>query len=81
MPDDQKEPFREEYRLLGLKIAYYRRLHGYTQEQFAELIGKSWSFISQIEANNGSRIKGISLNTLFQIAEALDIPPSKLLDK
>lgn len=69
-----REKFREQYRMLGLKIAYYRKMRGYTQEQFAELIGKSWSFVSQIEANNGKNIKGISLDTLFTISSELDVP-------
>lgn len=34
--EEQKEAFREEYRLLGLKIAYYRKKRGYTQEQLAD---------------------------------------------
>ena len=28
-----QERFREKYRVLGLKIAYYRKKRGYTQEQ------------------------------------------------
>lgn len=72
-----QERFRENYRLLGLKIAYYRKKKGYTQEQFAELIDKSWSFVSQVEANNGTKIKGISLDTLFTIAEKLEVPTAK----
>ena len=72
--------YREKYRLLGLRIAYYRKRKGYTQEQLAEKIGMSWSFLSQLEANNGAVTKGMSLNTLFSIAEALDIPASELLD-
>ena len=72
-----REHFRENYRLVGLKIAYYRKKRGYTQEQFAELIGKSWSFISQIEANNGAVVKGVSLDTLFTISEVLDVPVEK----
>jgi transcriptional regulator with XRE-family HTH domain len=71
------EEFRERYQVLGLKIAYYRKRRGYTQEQFAELIGKSWSFVSQIEANNGAKVKGVSLNTLFTIADKLDVPVEK----
>ncbi len=71
------EEFRERYQILGLKIAYYRKRRGYTQEQFAELIGKSWSFVSQIEANNGAKVKGVSLNTLFTIADKLDVPVEK----
>ncbi|MDO5549347.1 MAG: helix-turn-helix transcriptional regulator [Eubacteriales bacterium] len=50
------------------------------QEQFAEKIGKSWSFISQIEANNGAKIKGISLDTLFCISETLEVSVSKLFE-
>lgn len=76
-----REHFREKYRLLGLKIAYYRKKRGYTQEQLAELIDKSWSFISQIEANNGATVKGVSLDTLFTIAEKLDVPMSKFFEE
>ncbi len=76
-----REKYRENYRLLGLRIAYYRKVRGYTQEQLAEMIGKSWSFLSQIEANNGARLKGLSLETLFSIAEALQIPAGRLFDQ
>ncbi|KAF5083580.1 helix-turn-helix transcriptional regulator [Oscillibacter valericigenes] len=76
-----REKYREKYRLLGLRISYYRKLRGYTQEQLAELIGKSWSFLSQIEANNGAKLKGISLETLFSISEALQVPVSRLFDQ
>ena len=75
-----QEYYREKYRLLGLRIAMYRKMRGLTQEQFAESLGKSWSFISQIEANNGIKIKGVSLETLFDISEVLDIPISKLFE-
>jgi len=76
-----REKYRENYRLLGLRIAYYRKVRGYTQEQLAEMIGKSWSFLSQIEANNGARLKGLSLETLFSIAEALQVPAGRLFDQ
>lgn len=75
------ERFRENYRLLGLKIAYYRKKKGYTQEQFAELIDKSLSFVGQIEANNGVAVKGISLDTLFTISETLDVSMAKLFSE
>lgn len=75
------ERFRENYRLLGLKIAYYRKRTGYTQEQFAELIDKSLSFVGQIEANNGVEVKGISLDTLFTISETLDVSMAKLFSE
>ena len=75
-----KENYRERFRILGLKIAYYRKLRGMTQEQFAEAIGRSVSFVSQIEANNSSVVKGISMETLFLISEKLNVPLSKLFE-
>ena len=60
---------------LGLKIAYYRKLKGMTQEQLAEVIDRSPAFIGHVEAPNIR--KAISLDTLFDIASALDVPPHK----
>lgn len=70
--------FPERYITLGLKIAYYRKKAGYTQEVFAEMIGKSVNFLGQIEGTG--IVRGISLETLFKIAQVLDILPSKLLE-
>lgn len=75
-----REKYREQFRILGLKIAYYRKLRGLTQEQMAEAIGRSLSFVSQIEANNAREVKGISLETLFKISSVLEIPVSKLFN-
>lgn len=63
--------------LLGLKISYYRKLRGYTQEELAELVGVSTTFIGMMEAPNLSMAP--SLKTLYAIADALDVPISKLL--
>ena len=76
-----KEEYRNKYRLLGVNIAYYRKRAGLTQEQLAERIGKSWSFLSQIEANNGAQIKGLSLETLFDISEVLNTPSSAFFER
>ena len=73
-----KTEFPERYITMGLKIAYYRKKSGYTQELFAELIDKSVNFVGQVEGPG--TVKGISLETLFKIAQALNIPPSKLLE-
>ncbi len=75
-----KENYRERFRILGLKIAYYRKLRGMTQEQLAEAIGRSVSFVSQIEANNSSVVKGISLETLFTISDKLGVAMSRLFE-
>ena len=32
-----KHEFEQEYKQIGLKIAYYRKLQGYTQESLAEI--------------------------------------------
>lgn len=79
--EERKEDFREQYRLLGIRIAYYRKLRNLTQEQLAERVGCSWSFISQIEANNGNRIHAPSLYTIFSLAKALEVPVSKLFEE
>ena len=75
-----REDYRERFRILGLRIAYYRKMRGMTQEQFAEAIGRSVSFVSQIEANNAADVKGVSLETLFLISEKLDVTVSRLFE-
>lgn len=70
--------FPKRYITLGLKIAYYRKKAGYTQETFAEKVGKSVNFIAQVDGTG--TIRGISLETLFKIADVLNIEPAKLLE-
>ena len=70
--------YPERYKIMGLKIAYYRKKAGYTQETFAELIGKSVNFLAQVEGTGTTR--GVSLETLFKIADVLHISPAKLLE-
>ena len=72
-----KDIYADKYLQLGLKIAYYRKLRGLTQEILAEQIGVSAAFIGHVEAPNIN--KAISLDTLFDIAAALDVPPQKFL--
>ena len=71
--------YPEKYRIMGLKIAYYRKKAGYTQEAFAEKIDNSLNFLAQVEGPGTTR--GISLETLFKIADVLNIPASKLLEE
>lgn len=73
-----KTEYPERYKTLGLKIAYYRKKAGYTQEVFAEMIGKSTNFLAQVEGTGTTR--GISMETLFKIADVLNIPASKILE-
>lgn len=68
---------KEKYRQIGLKIAYYRKLRGLTQEELAEQVGLTPAFIGHLEAPNIS--KALSLDTLFDIASVLDVPPNRFL--
>ncbi len=72
-----KDIYTTEYLKLGLKIAYYRKLCGLTQEQLAEKIDRTPAFIGHVEAPNIN--KAISLDTLFDIARVLDVPPHRFL--
>lgn len=67
----------DKYIELGLNISFYRKRKGFTQEQLAEKIGISRSHLSAIEAPN--LVKAFSIELLFDIANALEIEPYKLL--
>lgn len=72
-----KSVYAKQYRQIGLKIAYYRKLRGLTQEELAEKVGLTPAYIGHLEAPNIS--KALSLDTLFDIAAALDVAPQKFL--
>lgn len=69
---------KQEYKMIGLNIAYYRKLKGITQLQLAEQINISRTHMSNIEAPNMPT--SISLEKLFDIADALEIPISNLFN-
>lgn len=71
------DEFAEYYINIGLKVSYFRKRAGLTQEQLGDIMGVGTSFIGQIEAPN--IVKTLSLDTLFRIAKALDVPPYKFL--
>ena len=73
-----KQAHLERYRQIGLKVSYYRKLRGLTQEQLAEKIDRTPAFIGHVEAPNID--KAVSLDTLFDIADTLEIPPKRFLD-
>ena len=72
-----KAVYTEKYRQIGLKIAYYRKLRGLTQEELAEKTNLTPAFIVHLEAPNIA--KALSLDALFDIAAVLDVPPSEFL--
>lgn len=68
----------DKYLQLGLNIAYYRKLKNLTQEELAEQVDVSRTHISNIEATRVD--KSLSLDLLFDIAQALDIDVAKLFE-
>ena len=70
--------YEQEYIKFGLKVQYYRKLRGLTQEAFADKVGISWSYIAKIESP--TRAFGVSMENLFAIAEALEVPVAKLFE-
>ena len=63
--------YGDRYKQIGCKIAKYRQKTNLTQEQLANKIGISYSYMTQIEAPNVE--KKMSLEVLFDIANALNI--------
>ena len=68
---------RDRFIQLGIAISTLRKLRGMSQEQLAEKANVSRSHLSAIEAPN--MIRAFSLETLFNLADALMIAPSELL--
>ena len=64
---------------IGEQIRIARERAKLTQEQFAEALGLSWSFIALVESPN--RVAGVSLETLFKMADVLEVEPYELLQK
>ena len=62
---------------LSYAISYYRKRRGFSQEQLAEVLEISRQHLAAIEAPNMDR--GLSLNSLFRIADALKIEPYLLM--
>ncbi len=63
---------------LGIAIGMLRRMRGMSQEQLAEKAGISRGHLSTIEAPNMAA--GMSIDTFFNIADALDVNPADLIN-
>lgn len=69
---------RDRFIQLGITIAAYRKLRGMSQYDLADRSNVSRSYISSIEAPN--IVRPFSLEILYNIADALEVAPSDLLD-
>ncbi|MDR0854632.1 MAG: helix-turn-helix domain-containing protein [Clostridiales Family XIII bacterium] len=65
------------YTAIGQRIKEYRKVKGLTQEALAEKASISISYLTKIEAANCD--KSFSLEVIFDIANALEIPFIDLL--
>ena len=72
-----EDKYKQNFKIIGLNIAYYIKLKGLSQMQLAEKANISRTHLSNIEAPNMPT--SISLETLFDIAEILDVPAAYLL--
>ena len=69
---------RDRFVELGLTIASIRKMRGMSQEQLAEKAGMSRTHLSNIEAPNV--VHTLSLEILYNIADALDVRAGDLLN-
>ncbi len=66
------------YEQIARNIKKYRNLAGITQAELAEKVGVSHEFIRRNESKKGK--KSFSVDTLWKISVALDIPPGRLFE-
>ena len=66
-----------DYKTLGKRIQFYRKQMHVTQEQMAEQLDLSLSFISQIERG----VAKMSLDTFVDICDFIDCSASDLIEQ
>lgn len=76
MGDSMRFEHKDQYRSLGLNIAYYRKDRGFSQWELAEKIDISRTHMSRIEIADCA----VSLDVIFDICDALEVTPKQLFD-
>jgi transcriptional regulator with XRE-family HTH domain len=71
----QRDPRREELRLLGERVREHRRTRGLTQEALAEALDLSVAYVSLIERGG----RNPPYTTVVAIARALGVPASRIV--
>ena len=66
------------YEQIAKNIKKYRNMAGISQAELAERVGVSHEFIRRNESKKGR--KSFSVDTLWKISVALDVPPGKLFE-
>ena len=78
MKDENINDYINEVQMIGLRIAYFRKLNGMTQRELADQLGINKNYLSHIES--GSTDKVVSLPLLIRISKALNIELALLVD-
>lgn len=66
----------EKYEAFGENVCFYRRRRKLTQEQLAEMVSIEPNHMSNIER----AAAGVSLDVVFRLADALEVPVNKLFE-
>ena len=74
MTQEKKETI---YRLIGIRVMYYRNLRGWRQEELAKRAGISKSTVSKIE--QGKYGDGLSISMILLLGDALKVGMDVLL--
>ena len=74
---EESVKYGERYKKIGQNIAKIRKQKGLSQEELANGVGISYSYVIQIEAPNV--VKKMSLEVLFDIADFLEIDVKELI--
>lgn len=70
--------YTERMETIGRNIAEHRILLGLTQQELADKVGISKSYLSKIEASSSN--KSCSLHVLFDIADVLNVSINELFN-
>lgn len=68
--------FTQDYKSLGLNIAFYRKKNGLSQSKLAELVNISRTHMSRIETADCA----VSLDVVFKLCEVLGVKPKDMFD-
>lgn len=77
MGKDVEYKNRDRFIQIGIAVSTLRRIRGLSQEELADKAHISRSLLSCIEAPNTAY--NFTLNVFYNLADALDIAPEKLL--
>ncbi|MCO5385344.1 MAG: helix-turn-helix domain-containing protein [Desulfosporosinus sp.] len=80
MPPSKSKSYKADekqfLRNIGFKIQFFRKQRGLSQNELAEKSELSYTTISHLESTS---VYGVSIISIFRIAQALDVDPSQLL--